>query len=106
MQVAANRDKRIGVVMDTPSVGIASAGMRAIDMAVVSASGYFKNLQTHEPKWQFRDLPDGSVQMHADVPFGLRNIIRMTCKEGLVDTQFDGRNETGCMLVVTVVPKI
>lgn len=105
MQVSAHRDKRIGVVLDKAMLGISAAGVMPVDLGMTAASCYFKNYHKHEPNWQIRNAKGEPQVIEAEMPFGLRYVLHLVCKEEQVDTQFDGKNEPGCTLMFTVRPK-
>ncbi len=105
IQVASNRDKRIGVFLDKNILGISVAGVTPITLGASSTSVYFKHYHKHEPKWQVRNGPGEPQIMDVDIPFGSHNMIHIECKEQLVDTQFDGKKEPGCTLMFTVQRK-
>jgi hypothetical protein len=105
IQVATHRDKRIGVILDKNVFGMSVAGVAAANLAFVAASGYFKNYHKHEPNWQILNAPGDPQSMDAEVPFGSHHMLDMSCKEEPVDTQFDGKNEPGATLMITVLPK-
>jgi hypothetical protein len=105
IQVATHRDKRIGVILDKNVFGMSVAGVAAANLACVAASAYFKNYHKHEPNWKILNAPGNPQSMDAEVPFGSRHMLDMTCKDEPVDTQFDGKSEPGATLMITVRPK-
>lgn len=105
IQVAANRDKKIGVVLDKSIFAMSVAGVRDVELGLIAVSSYFKNYLKQEPKWLFEDPPYVKGPMTAEVPIGTRWIFDLSCDDGAVDTQFDGKNERGCTFTITLRPK-
>jgi hypothetical protein len=105
IQIAANRDRRVGVVLDTRAMGMEVAQCSMLELAAVAASTYFRNYQKQDPAWKVSEDPGQPRKMTAIIPFGTAFALHLECKGGTVDTQFDRQTEPGASLTMMVKPK-